>query len=290
MLIETSDSTYVEVKDPFTLEFQVTRNNLASANTATFTLYNLSPSLRSQIFKDQFDMGTFRAVQLFAGYDDGANTMIPQVFNGAIKRASSQREGADFKTEIEAYDGAVNNTSANVSQTLPQGSTRKQILANLVESLAGVQSSTIGNKFNDVSKRGVSLMGNPMEMLAQLTGGNFYIDSQNAYALDPSEVVPGDIRLISAENGLLGTPRKYETLVELDMLFEPRLKPSQIIELQSATEKRFNGVYKITGFTHRGTISGAIAGDCKTSVQLLQIKDYRVVLDEATQEYTLVKG
>ena len=296
--IEISDNEFVEVKDPITCEFSIVRNNLASANTATFTLFNLNPDNRNKIYKDQYDMGTFRAIQFYAGYgsqakkvneDESETIILPQLFNGAIKKASSQREGAEFKTEIECYDGAVNVATATVSQTQPPGSTRKALINGLIESLTGINSKTIGAGFEDASKRGVSLMGNPMDLLQQFSGNTFYIDSQNAYALGPEEVIPSDIRLISAENGLLGTPRKYETLVELDMLFEPRLKPSQAIELKSVTDARFNGVYKLVGLTHRGTISGSIGGDCKTSVQLLEIKNAKVVFDSATSEYRIVQ-
>lgn len=298
LLVETSDSEFVEIKDPITCEFSIVRNNLASANTATFTLYNLNPDSRNKIYKDQYDMGTFRGVQFYAGYgsqakkvneDETETIILPQLFNGAIKKASSQREGPDFKTEIECYDGAINVATATVSQTQPPGSTRKALINGLIQSLTGVNATTIGTGFDDASKRGTSMMGNPMELLQQLSGNTFYIDSQNAYALGPEEVIPSDIRLISADNGLLNTPRKYETLVELDMLFEPRLKPSQAVELKSVTDARFNGVYKVVGITHRGTISGSVGGDCKTSVQLLEIKNAKVVLDQGTQEYRIVQ-
>ncbi|NCX94760.1 MAG: hypothetical protein EBX40_08800, partial [Gammaproteobacteria bacterium] len=81
--VETSDNTFVEITDPLTLDFNVVRNNLSSSNTASFTLMNLGPILRTQIFKDQYDMATFRAVQLYAGYVDEQNKNIPLVFNGA---------------------------------------------------------------------------------------------------------------------------------------------------------------------------------------------------------------
>ena len=52
------------------------------------------------------------------------------------------------------------------------------------------------------------------------------------------------------------------------MLFEPRLTLGQIINLQSTTNKQYNGLYKVVGFTHRGTISPAVCGDLRTTVNL----------------------
>jgi len=128
-------------------------------------------------------------------------------------------------------------------------------------------------------------MGNSMDALTQITQNQAYIDSGSLYALDNSEVLAGDIKLINADNGLLGTPKKQQTLVEVEMLFEPRIKPSQLIELQSSTDTRFNGTYKITGFTHRGVISGAIGGDCRTNITMQQVNFTSLVADRATTEY-----
>jgi hypothetical protein len=76
-----------------------------------------------------------------------------------------------------------------------------------------------------------------------------------------------------------------ETFIELDMLFEPRIKPSQLLELDSLTEKRFNGYYKVVGITHKGTISGATSGSCTTTLQMITIKEANVIMDQGTQEY-----
>lgn len=282
--VEISKKEFIEIETPLTLDFSIVRNNLASANTAHFTIYNLAPETRSQIYKDQYDISTFRAIQLVAGYDG----MMCQVFNGAVKVASSHRQGSDFLTEIEGYDGMM-QAGANISQTAPAGTSRQEIIKNLAASIPGLQGLVVGDKFTDESKRGVAMMGNPQDMLQQLSNNSFYVDSQKGYALDQTEVVQGDIRLISYENGLLNTPRFQETLVEVEMLFEPRLKPSQLIELKSTTEPRFNGLYKVTGITHSGTISGAIAGDCKTKLIMTQIKNYKVIQDVNTQEFNVVK-
>lgn len=52
------------------------------------------------------------------------------------------------------------------------------------------------------------------------------------------------------------------------MLFEPRLTIGQQVQLQSQTNRIFNGMYKVMGFEHSGMISPAVGGDCKSSVSL----------------------
>jgi hypothetical protein len=285
-----ADSRYVEIKYPITCEFNIVRHNMASSNTANFTLYNINPQTRNQIFKDQYDQTKILSIQFFAGYSEWEKAApLPQVFNGTIKRASSIRNGQDFLTEIEAYDGAINMATEVVSATKPAGVSKQEIMETIKEGIKDMASFTIGDKFNEATKRGVAIMGNPNDLMQQYSNNSFYIDSQNGYVLGENEVVEGEIRLINGDNGLLGTPRKYETLVEVEMLFEPRIKPSQLIELQSVTSERFNGVYKVTGITHNGVISDAVGGNCITKLQLLQIKDAKVIFDQATKEYRVVE-
>jgi hypothetical protein len=276
--------SYVTITMPLTIEFNVVRNNLASANTANFVIYNLSSKTRDLLYKDQFDTSEFRAIQLFAGYDDSKAGFLSRVFNGFIKMAGSHRDGSTWKTEIEAYDGYLAATS-NVTTTLPAGTPLKDQILNLMNSFSNIQEKVIGNDFEEGSKRGIALMGDPMDALRQITQGKVYIDDQKAYALGPNDVVPSEIRLISSDNGLLGTPKKHQNLIEIEMLFEPRIKPSQLLELKSSGEKKYNGVYKVTGITHKGIMSDAVSGDCKTTLQMLQIKDWKVVYDSATKQY-----
>ena len=57
-------------------------------------------------------------------------------------------------------------------------------------------------------------------------------------------------------------------VVEIDMIFEPRLKVGQQLSVISGTEKRFAGTYKVMGFTHRGMISSSMDAPCITTVVL----------------------
>jgi len=287
--VESVDS-YVTLNYPFTLEFSISRNNLSATNTAHFVVYNLNPSTRSKIYKDVWDISNFKAIQLFAGYAYGQNDLLPMVFNGTIKAAYSQRSGSDFRTVIEAFDGLNSFATQQISQTVPSGTTQKQAIEKLVSGVDGVKTLTLSERFTQITQRSASFMGTPQDVLGQASGGSFYMDSGNAYALDLTDVLEGEIRTISVDNGLLGTPRKAETLVEIEMLFEPRIKPSQLIELQSRTEPRFNGLHKVTGIVHRGTISGSVGGDCRTTITLTKMSDYHIVIDKATQEYMAVKN
>jgi hypothetical protein len=290
--IETqTKNTYIEIRSPFTLEFSITRSNLAKSNEASFTIYNLNNESRSVLGKDAMDFNLAdnrRAIQLFAGYAEKEGDLLPRCFNGTIRRASSQRQGSEFRTIIEAYDGLASFSTQMVSTNLNPGEIQAASIAKVAKSIKGLDKITIGTNFTDVVKRYTAVLGTPSEVLGDLTEDQFYVDDGSAYALDKSEVINGEIRLINADNGLIGTPKKSEMTVEVEMLFEPRIKPSQLIELQSLTADRFNGVYQVTGIIHRGTISGAMGGDCRTILTMMQQKNYKVVYDLATKEYRAI--
>jgi len=272
--VETIDGNSVEVASPFTLEFSVIRSNMASANNANFVIYNLNEATRNKIFKDQYDVSTYRAVQLFAGYTDP----LPMVFNGNVRSAYSYRQGPNFKTELDCYDGGFSMANGFISQAAPAGTPQVGIIKILMDALPKVGEKVIGNTFTDQSKRGIVLFGNPAELLKQYTNNGFYIDSQNAYALDKSEVIPGEMNLIDSSTGLLETPRRAEATLEISMLFEPKIKVSQGIVLASDTAKNYNGTYKVVGISHRGNISDAVGGECRTTLTLWAGNVFKPVL------------
>lgn len=297
--LEVDGAMYTEITSPFTCEFNIVRNLSASTNIATFVIYNLSPDVRSKIYKDPQDVNNLKAIQFFAGYSDKAGDMLPRCFKGTVRFAYSQRNGPDFRTIIEAYDGFNSAGITNLALSIPANTNAvdtikavtNQITQQIKETLPSVGklgvtiSKKSEEKMTKVASRATAMMGTPEALMNQVTGGDGYIDGMAFYSLTETDVLEGDVRLIDTYNGLLGTPRKADTYVEIDMLFEPRIKPAQLIELSSETDDRYNGVHRVSAITHKGVISGSQSGDCITSLSMLHLKGYEVVLDEASNEY-----
>ena len=96
--LETAEEEVVTLTSPLTVEFNIVRNTLASANTASFSVKNLSKETRDKIYKDLYDVETFRAIQFLAGYDDlNPQANFPMLFNGTIKQAYNNRKGGDVE-------------------------------------------------------------------------------------------------------------------------------------------------------------------------------------------------
>ena len=263
----------LEVEPPFTIEFDVQRNILSSANVGSITVYNLNENNRSQIRKDIYDYGILLAVSLRAGYGDN----LPVVFQGNISKAWSVRQGVDFLTQVEAYDGGFAIVNGSSSRTFPAPAQRRTVLSSLVSDLPGVTRGTIGNYIGAL-RRGNAVDGSTADLLTELTGGGFFIDNGKANCLQDNECLEGEIELINSSAGLLGTPVRENTFLFFDMIFEPRLVIGQRIKLETSTAEQFDGFYRVCSLRHRGMISPVVCGEAVTRVGLAYGTEELVVI------------
>lgn len=254
---------HVTIELPYTVDFQVERKSLASSQTATFRIHQLAEKTRNLLYKDRYAFNDYRGIQFRAGYDDiGA----PLIFNGAIYQAYSERIGTDMVTTIECYDGGYAMANGVSLITIGSGSTFKEILKKLNGDLPFISKNPIIGDFPNKTSRGSTYVGNTWQYLLQVSNGLATIDNGQLKVLNPNEVFDGELPVITSESGLLGSPKRSEQQIEFTMLFEPRLTVGQILELSSSTNEIFNGLYKVTGFTHSGTMSSAVAGSPRVSL------------------------
>lgn len=265
--VQGRDGT-VTIKPPFTLEFESHRTYYSDANYFRLRLYNMSKLTRDRIRKDVY-ADYFRLVSLRAGYGE----QMPEIINGNITRCWTTREGNNYITEIEGFDAGFAFVNSAASQQYVSGTPQKSIIEDLVKSLKtqGVQIGAIGDYQGEIS-RGNSYVGSTTDILAEITGGGFFIDNGVAHALKDDEVLDDKVLVINAKSGLLGTPMLQETIVNLEILFEPMVKIGQMVSLESITEDRFNGIYKVTSIHHKGTISETVSGSATTQLGLVSGK------------------
>ena len=257
----------VEIKPPLAIDFEIRRATLSSAQTASFTVYDLKETSRDLVQKDWFNLSDVRAVQFSAGYRDTPLTMI---FNGTIKQAQSvKRPGAvDFHTVIEAFDGGPAMANGFSLRTIPAGSQFSDIIKALAADLPNLARSAIIGKIDGATSRGASFAGNTWNYIFQLSNGLAFIDNGQLKILNPNEYAGTEVPVISSDSGLLGTPERYLNMLRCPLLFEPRFTLGQLVELKSSGLKRFNGLYKVVGLTHRGNISQVRDGERRTELTL----------------------
>lgn len=272
---ENSNGEIVDIEPPFSLQFSVQRSITGGANSAHFTVYNLAHWIRESLYKDQYKID-FKKVQLFAGYSE--NVLTPMVFNGNIRLCQSYRDGVNFLTELECYDGAFAMTEGKASIATVAGTAIKDSLKQLMNALPEIAGTTVGNGYDKENKRAQVLFGNPAEYLKVLSQNRFFIDNNHAYILADNEVLKGDVETIDASSGLLGTPKRNNTLIELETIFEPRIQVAQLLELVSTTNPAVNGLYKVLECQHSGMISETVSSSVTTQLKLLKETDGKFVL------------
>lgn len=272
-------------QSPLTLELDVTRAMFSSLAEGVFRIFNLNESTRRDIYQDWNDQGSYRSVTVRAGYRSWATVYgppdpngvqnlqsLPLIFSGNIMKASSQREGSSWVTQIDAWDGGFACSQSDVNTPLAPAIETQQQFAQLIQAMGSTVSvGYIDPNLNADLLRGVSLVGSPWNKIQQMANALYataFIDLGKVYVIGNGTFVPnltGGLDIISASTGLLDTPQKQNTKITFRMLFEPRLKIAQQIILQSI-ETVNNGSFAIAGLDHVGTISDAVGGDLSTNV------------------------
>lgn len=264
--VETADGNKVIITRPFTLEFDVQRDSLGGSSNASFRIYNLSEKNRNLIRKDSWNFLDIRMVDFKGGYGDN----LPTLAVGNISSAWSVREGNNFITTIETFDGGWAFTHSQTSAMFPSNTPNRSIVGALAENMNafGVKTGAIGN-IKGSTTRGNSISGNTANLLSELTGGASFIDNGKINVLSDGEAISGPVIKINSQSGLLGTPLRENTYLKFDVLFEPQVQIGYLIELESITGANFNGLHKVYSLSHRGVISDAIAGNAMTTIGVL---------------------
>lgn len=272
--VQVGDAEFVNVELPFTIDFDIERHTLSSASTAKIRVYNLGAEKRNAIRFNLSNVTIYRQVRLYAGYNDNP----PLIFQGNISQAWSYREGVNFITHIECYDGGFALSNGFASMQFPSGTTNRNVAAALVSQMPHTNAGAIGSIPGSLS-RGASYTGNVGQLLTELTNGALSIGDEKIYLLGTSEYINdgSPIFQVTSETGLLGTPMLEQNIVRFDMIFEPGLKPNYLAHLDSSTGANFNGNYKVTAVSHKGTISAAVCGEVVTTGEFFFNKIFEAV-------------
>lgn len=257
----TSIYSTMVVTPPFTIEFDVQRDFMSSANVCMIRIMNLNEHNRNLLMKDPTEVIGYRSVELAAGYGD----QLIKIFSGNMTRCWSVREGDTWVTSLECFDGGAAIAQAITNQPVGPRTPNQQIVERLIKDLApyGVSRGVVGTVTGTTS-RSTALNGPTTKLLTDFTKGTFFIDQGKANVLGDNECI-GQVVQIDADTGLQGTPILEQYKLSFTMVFEPKLNIGQVIQLTSQID-RFNGYYRVASIKHTGTISEFVGGDCKTRI------------------------
>lgn len=258
---------------PFTIEFWVERDTLASLNQFSVNLYNLSEANRRRIFQDRYDLASVdvnnvstgpRKLTLEIGYG-----ILYKIFEGQIYSASSAREGTNIITRIEGRSGIYDVVTTQISQTYQAGGTLGGLFTYLVGQFPTL---TLGNdvsSWTQIFNRPIAMCGTVWDQIKKYSSQLAYIDNSKVFILQQNEVLNTPQLSVNESSGLLETPRRFEGRILVSMLMEPSVSINQLVNLTSLVEPAFNGQYPVIGIRHEGVISGAVGGTVRTVLALL---------------------
>ena len=257
------------VREPITIDFNVVKST-QSENSTQIIVYNLDGSTREAIYQDVILLDNnpyIKWVTLEAGYGEH----LSLVTWGYIKECHSYRSGVDFITEMTVIDPDILTEHCGV--TFEAGTTFDEAYKYLVSQLPSLKLGETG-VLNGIFNVPTTFDGNTFLLINKLTGGHTFVDNGVINNLNDNETLSDyGCYYIAADTGLLETPKRYDAILEVTMLFEPTLRIGQMVEIQSSTQARFDGQYKLLGFTHKCLISGSESGTRTSVLQLQYIRD-----------------
>ena len=266
-----ADGAVTTIELPFTSEIGIRREIQNSPAEADVTILNLNMNTRENLYFDRYNFAGYRTFEIYLGYGG----QLSLCFKGNIMECYSVRKGVNFETHINAWDGGAFFVSGWNSRSYNNSDPSKQIAAlqgEVADSkvLVGKVSERLDNDIDQII-RPTAYYDKTYDNIKNIAGDNYdtFVENEKLYVMRKDEARDGAVTLISAETGLIETPRKQEYTLEVTMMLEPRLQVGQMAELQSITAPRFNGTYKIIGVDHNATISENESNENKTKVILL---------------------
>ena len=273
--IQPPTGSGITIKPPFTFTMDVNREASAQSNTGTFTFKNLGPSTRNRLTKDRYNTIDYWKIQVFAGYENGS---VYELFRGNIAEAYSFKDGADWNTNIEAYDAGWAIQNGHVSETVAGKTSLQDMVKTVIGSMPELLTGVIGGDVSGAPalERGQVLLGPSVDVLADLVGEDkIVIDMETVNILSADEVIGrGGVQVVDT---LLESPRRRETVLEAVTTFSPEIKMKRLVELRTVDE-RFSGQYAVIGIHHAATFSGAECGDARTTLTLDISGSFREVM------------
>lgn len=250
------------ISPPFSLSAQVNRSVMSSTNECSLELFNLAPATRAKLHKDRYTFTEYWGMQLSVGYD-----RLYEIFRGNIREAWSSKQGTEWITRIEAFDGEHALQNGHVSMTVAAGTEQPSVIQQVVKTMPNLLMGFLGVPAKkDPPPRGQVLLGPSGEVLSDLTDGQYFVDGETVNVLSQQEVIAQEVYLLDADR-LFSSPRRKAQVLEVETLISPEIRVGYLCELRSR-ERIYDGQYKVLGINHTVLVSGASAGQSQSLVSL----------------------
>lgn len=224
--------------DNLFITFRISKTNTIQPNTATIEIYNLNPDSRAFIENTSVP----RWVLVRAGYSDEVGAQ--DVYKGTILQSMTQKTQQGIITTIEAQDGVY---QANIRTSLGyvKGTPVQTILKDIVTKM-GLSISPISTEIPSKIMSSFSTIGkahDALTRLCSLLGIQWSIQDGQVKFTKIGEGDRGGIHLISADTGMIGSPKKILNAVLSSEFVTAGVENSKVI-----TSKSGSPTYTVPGW------------------------------------------
>lgn len=251
---------------PHTLELSTKVGYYTTSAMGNFKFYNIDKSLQKLLWKDCWDATRLIHMELRAGYQDN----LKLVYSGYVMKCYTYRNSGDtnYITELDcnASPDLFYQKYANV--TINTGSTAKSVMLQLLDGIDEIGIGYISKELENL-KRTTAFIGQVHNLISnQYSKYNVFIENGLINVLADNECKEDEVLVITAESGLLGSPRRSEAITTVEMLFEPNATVGMIVNVLSDSMPELNQTYQLLEIEHKGVISPVESGKLTTTLSL----------------------
>lgn len=281
LFVETSeidknnDLIFANIKYPLDIEFETNKTiNTGGFNSANIRIYNLDENLQKAIYQDYSNymskkLGKGRSIILYAGYCSELHI----IFKGIIREAYSFNENTNTITLLDCVSSSVFLNHTFLNTTFNKETTLDYIISHIINQMPNVQRGYLGKEQTTIFNRSITISSSTDKFLNDYEI-NYFIDDEVVNVIGVNEFLPIPILKIGNSTGLLKTPQRRQNILTVNSIFEPNIKLGQLVEIDAAIIKQYNGIYKCSNIKHQGGIGGTIQTNLTTTIELLYDKKY----------------
>lgn len=237
------------------MQFRVEKTDQPDPNTASITIFNLSPFSRSKL-----EENTDLFLTIEAGYGD--ETKI--IFSGDVETIKSTKSQLDWATIIETGDGGKDISETFLDKSYKKGTKVTTIIQDALNVFPTLKNKLLDGNLVDSAKElvtGGTFSGKAKDILSSLLGSqdlDFSVQDGEIVITEEYQPTNNEVYVVSSSSGLINSPAKTEKKTKdgkirkgatFTALLNPNFKPKQLVKVVSV---ELEGEYVINKVTHQG--------------------------------------
>jgi len=236
--------------------FSISKKGKTDENQATIRIYNLSPDSRKLCETEKDKQGAGQThIELRVGY--GAKDKPSVIFRGLCDVINTYTT-PNWITEFRGLDGSSQYRSFDFEKSYPAGTSIQKIVEDIAKE-SGTK-LTITDKIEGVLPRGRALSGpakNTIENLQSKYGFEFDVqDEETVIGSGKSRIEDKASVTLARYSGMIGEPHVRGSIVIVQCLLNPSIRPGAIIFLDTLRRDKLTGNYLCKKVTSTGDTWG----------------------------------